>query len=362
MSDFFSERLCSSSGRPIVVAEVSTNHRGSLSEACALICAAARAGADAVKFQSYAALDLTLRSSRKEFMLEHPLWRGRSLFSLYSEGSLPLSWHERLWSEASRCGIAIFASVFSPERLALLESLIVSPAYKIASAELVDLELIGSVARTGRAVIISTGMGSHEEIERAVSAVRAAGNDRLVLLHCLSAYPAHSDAMNLRALTTLAREFGCAVGLSDHTRDADAARLAVALGASVIEKHFTLERREGDLDAAFSLTETEFSAFSRAIRDAWCAMGDGELEVGDSERASLPFRRSLYVVKAMREGDAFTGENIRSIRPSAGLAPYHYRRVLRACAACDISAGVPLEESMLDESRARVSSQQDSSR
>ena len=331
----------------MIVAEISTNHRGSLDEACALVAAASRAGADAVKIQSYSASELTIESSRSEFLVSHPLWRGRRLYELYSEGGLPTSWHEPLWRVASEHDIAIFPSVFSRSRLSLLEHFS-PPAYKIASCELVDIPLLSSVARTGRGVILSTGMGNLAEISRAVSAIRAARGGGLLLLHCLSAYPAPSTAMNLRAIGTLSREFSCAVGLSDHTTSDRAAMQSVCFGASLIEKHFTLERRAGDLDAAFSLTEVEFSAFVTSIREAWRAMGSGALELSEYERTSLPFRRSLYVVKSTRRGEVFSEANIRSIRPSAGLEPRHFARVLGKRAARDITAGEPLCQEMLE--------------
>ena len=333
---------------PLIVAEISTNHRGSLDEACALVAAAARTGADAVKLQSYSASDLTLPSPRSEFALRHPLWSGRRLFELYEQGSLPSSWHEPLWRTASEHDIALFPSIFSAARLSLLEPFS-PPAYKIASGELVDIPLLRSVARTGRFIILSTGMGDFEEVSRAVSTIRATSGSGILLLHCLSAYPAPSSAMNLRSISTLSREFSCAVGLSDHTTCDRSAIMSVALGACMIEKHFTLERREGDLDASFSLDEAEFARFVISIREAGRSMGSGSLESSEAERDSLVFRRSLYVVSSVRRGEIFSDANIRSIRPNAGLAPRHYDRVLGSRAAFDITAGEPLREEMIEE-------------
>ena len=331
---------------PVVVAEISTNHRGSLAEARALVRAAKVVGADAVKIQSYAAEDLTIRSERPEFRLNHPLWKGRWLFDLYEEGSLDETWHAPLWEEAGKQGIVLFASVFSETRLRSLENFS-DFAYKVASAELVDLTLVEAVAKTGRGVILSTGMAVDAEIGRAVEVVRKTGNEKLVLLHCLSAYPAESLSMNLRAIETLRQRFGCAVGLSDHTRDEKAAVLATGLGVCMIEKHFAIERREEDLDYAFSLDANEFSDFVSAIRDASKMLGLGGLRASSCESDSLFFRRSLYVVCAVRRGERFTRENVRAIRPSAGLEPFHLSRVLTRRATRDIEGGLPLSEDML---------------
>ena len=333
---------------PVVVAEMSTNHRGSKTEACALVSAAKVAGADAVKIQSYEAQDLTIRSPRPEFRLRHPLWKGRMLFDLYEEGSLPEAWHAPLWQEARQQGIVLFSSVFSEARLGKLERFS-DFAYKIASGELVDLALVEAVAKTGRGVILSCGMANDTEIGRAVAVVRNAGNEKLVLLHCLSAYPAESLSMNLRAITTLRERFGCAVGLSDHTRDDRAAVLATGLGVCMIEKHFAIERREEDLDYAFSLDRQEFSEFVSAIRDASAMLGGGALEASSSEGDSLLFRRSLYVVSVVKRGERFTRENVRAIRPSAGLEPFHLSRVLCCRATRDLEGGLPLSEDMLSE-------------
>ena len=333
---------------PVVVAEMSTNHRGSLGEARALVRAAKEAGADAVKIQSYEAQDLTIRSARPEFLLQHPLWKGRRLFDLYEAGGLDEAWHAPLWKDARERGIVLFASVFSETRLRSLESFS-DFAYKIASAELVDLTLVEAVASTGRGVILSTGMANETEIGRAVDVVRKAGNEKIVLLHCLSAYPAESLSMNLRAMDTLRDRFGCAVGLSDHTRDERAAVLATGLGVCMIEKHFAIERRKDDLDYAFSLDAEEFSSFVSAVRAAFEMLGGGELRASSCEEASLMFRRSLYVVRSVRRGERFTRENVRAIRPSAGLEPFHLSRVLSCRAARDLEGGLPLSEDMLSD-------------
>ena len=353
LSERLAERLWGQSGEgekkifsPVVVAEMSTNHRGSLAEARALVRAAKGAGADAVKIQSYEAGDLTIRSERPEFRLRHPLWRGKRLFDLYEQGGLPASWHAPLWEDARERGIVLFSSVFSERRLEMLSSFS-DFAYKVASGEVVDLALLEAVARTGRGVILSTGMADATEIGRAVDVVRKAGNEKIVLLHCLSAYPADSLSMNLRAIETLRRRFGCAVGLSDHTRDERAAVLATGLGVCMIEKHFAIERREADLDYAFSLDADEFARFVAAVQDAFEMLGGGALEASSCEEESLSFRRSLYVVCSVRCGERFTRENVRAIRPNAGLAPFHLPRVLSCRATRDLEIGLPLSEDML---------------
>ena len=350
-SERLAERLWGGSKKvfsPVVVAEMSTNHRGSLEEACALVRAARGTGADAIKIQSYEAQDLTIRSERPEFRLQHPLWKGRRLFELYEEGALDEAWHAPLWRQARQQDITLFASVFSEARLRSLE-LFSDFAYKIASGELVDLALIEAVAKTGRGVILSSGMANETEIGRAIDVVRKTGNEKIVLLHCLSAYPAESLSMNLRAIETLRTRFGCAVGLSDHTRDERAAVLATGLGVCMIEKHFAIERKKEDLDYAFSLDADEFSRFVKAVRDAFTMLGGGMLGIGDGEGESLLFRRSLYVVGSVRRGERFTNTNVRAIRPNAGMEPFHLARVLSCRAARDIEKGLPLSEDMLSE-------------
>ncbi len=335
-------------GSPVyVVAELSANHRGSLAEARQLIHAAADAGADAVKLQTYTADTLTIDSQREWFRIEAgTLWSGRTLYDLYQEAYTPWEWHAELKREAEQCGLTLFSTPFDLTAVAFLEQLGM-PAHKIASFELVDLALVAAVARTGKPLIVSTGMAEWNEIDEAVAAIRATGNEQFALLKCTSAYPAPLAEMNLRVLPRLAERYGVPVGLSDHSPGHTAAVAAVALGASIIEKHFTLDRRAGGPDAAFSLEPAEFRALVDAVRATEAALGSDDIISGPAEQRSRVFRRSLFVVADMQVGDEFTATNVRSIRPGHGLAPKHLPAVLGRRAKHAIERGTPLTWDMI---------------
>lgn len=336
-------------GSPVyVVAELSANHRGSLDEARQLIHAAADAGADAVKLQTYTADTLTIDSQREWFRIEAgTLWSGRTLYDLYQEAYTPWEWHAELKREAERCGLTLFSTPFDFTAVEFLEQLEM-PAHKIASFELVDLALVTAVAQTGKPLIVSTGMADWSEIDEAVAAIRATGNDQFALLKCTSAYPAPLAEMNLRVLPGLAERYGVPVGLSDHSPGHTAAVAAVALGASIIEKHFTLDRRAGGPDAAFSLEPGEFRALVDAVRATEAALGSDDILSGPAEQKSRVFRRSLFVVADMQVGDEFTAANVRSIRPGHGLAPKHLPAVLGRRAKHVIERGTPLTWDLID--------------
>jgi pseudaminic acid synthase len=323
---------------PYVVAELSANHRGALARAVQIIEAAARCGADAVKFQAYTPDTLTIDCSSPVFQLQETIWAGRTLYELYREAHTPWEWLGELKQAAESLGLAWFASAFDPSSVTLLEGL-AAPAYKIASFELVDLPLLAQVAATGKPLILSTGMATLDEINEAV---RAVGTAPLALLHCVSAYPARAEDMHLRAIPLLAERFGVPVGLSDHTRDEATATAAVALGACIVEKHLTLDRRDGGPDAAFSLEPDEFAHMVRAVRNAWLALGAARIGPAPSEAAGRRLRRSLFVVADIRAGEPFTPENVRSIRPADGLHPRYYSYVLGRPARCAIARGTPL--------------------
>jgi pseudaminic acid synthase len=329
---------------PFVICELSGNHNGSLDRALSLIDAAAATGCDAIKIQTYTADTITLKSDRPEFKLCGGLWDGRTLHDLYGEAYTPYEWHAALFERARMWGVMLFSTPFDDTAVDLLESL-GAPLYKIASFEVVDLPLIERVAATGKPIIMSTGMASEAEIAEAVAATKGCGG--LVLLHCVSAYPAEIGAANVRTVPLLAQRFGVEAGLCDHTPGTAASVTAVALGASVIEKHFTLARADGGPDAAFSLEPEEFSRLVRDCKNAWAALGTAGFERGGIERANAQFRRSLYVTAPIRAGEEITRANVRSIRPGLGLAPKHLPDVLGKRAVRDLGYGEPLAWDMI---------------
>lgn len=326
---------------PYVIAEMSANHLGQFDRALAIIDAAKAAGADAVKMQTYTADTITIDHDGPEFRIKGGLWNGRTLHDLYREAHTPWDWHPRLFAHARKIGITLFSSPFDPTAIELLQSL-GAPAFKIASFEIVDIPLIQRAAATGKPLVISTGMAGMPEIEEAVAAARGAGNGGIVLLHCVSGYPTPPEDSNLLRLRTLAERFDVLVGLSDHTMGTACAVAAVALGAVAIEKHLTLRRADGGPDGAFSLEPEEMRTLVDESRTAFAALGTGRDTRAPSESGNALFRRSLYVVRDVAAGEAFTNENVRSIRPGLGLAPKHLPDVVGRRAARAISRGTPL--------------------
>ena len=332
---------------PFVIAELSGNHNGDIDRARRLIDAAADAGADAVKLQTYTPDTITLDHDGPGFRLDGGLWHGRTLHELYTEAHTPYAWHAPLFAHARARGVVIFSSVFDETAVDLLEGL-GAPAYKIASFEAVDLPLIARTAATGRALIISTGMTSPAEIAAALATARAHGSGEVALLHCVSAYPAALADARLAMVPRLAADFGCVSGLSDHTPGTTAAVAAVALGGAIIEKHVTLARADGGPDAAFSLEPDELARLVRDCRDAHTALGEAAYARGAEESANRTYRRSLYVVADVARGETLTRAHVRSIRPGFGLPPAHLDAVLGRPAARDLMRGEPVDWDMVD--------------
>lgn len=330
-------------GQPVyVVAELSANHNHDFDQAARIIQAAKQAGADAVKLQTYTPDTITMASDRPEFRVRGgTLWDGRTLHDLYAEAFMPWEWQPRLKRVAEELGMDCFSSAFDATAVDFLEEMNV-PAHKVASFELVDIPLIQKMARTGKPLIVSTGIATVEEIEEALRSAREAGATQIALLKCTSAYPAPAQEMNLRTIPEIARRFGVPVGLSDHTMGIAAPIAAVALGACIIEKHLTLSRSVPGPDSGFSLEPEEFKAMVDAVRTAEKALGEVQFGFSEKEEASRAFRRSLFVVDDVKEGETFTPANVRSIRPANGLHPRHLAEVLGKRASQSIKRGTPL--------------------
>jgi N-acetylneuraminate synthase len=326
---------------PYIIAEMSANHNGDINNAYKIIDMAKASGADAVKMQTYTADTLTIDSPLPDFQLTEGLWSGRSLYQLYQEAYTPWDWHKPLFDYAKKIGITMFSSPFDSTAVDLLEELN-SPVYKIASFEAIDLPLIKYVASTGKPMIISTGMADADEIQEAIEAAREGGCKELAILHCVSGYPAPAGDYNLRTLVDMRQQFGLITGLSDHTIDNTTAITSIALGASIVEKHVTLDRHGGGPDDSFSLESAELEALCLGAKTAWQALGEVDYGRKSSEVANVKFRRSLYFVKALKAGDIITMDAVRSIRPGYGMAPKYIEGLIGSKVNVDLKVGTPV--------------------
>ncbi len=321
---------------------MSANHNGNIDNAYKIIDIAKASGADAIKLQTYHPDTITIDIDTQEFMIEEGLWSGRSLYQLYSDAYMPWDWHQPLFDYAKKIGITAFSSPFDTTAVDLLEDLN-TPAYKIASFEAIDIPLIKYVAQTGKPIIISTGMANFEEIQEAIEAAREGGCNELAVLHCVSGYPAPARDYNLKTLVDIQNNFELVTGLSDHTVDNTIAISSIALGASIIEKHVTLDRNGGGPDDSFSIEELDLKRLCKDAKIAWSSLGKVDYGRKSSELSNIKFRRSLYFIKDIKKGELITAEHVKSIRPGYGLAPKYLEEVIGSTSIRDIELGSPVK-------------------
>jgi len=332
-----------------LIAEMSANHGRDLKRALSIVRKAKESGADAIKLQTFTADTMTLKSSKPWFKVgEHEIWGGRTLYDIYSEGSTPRKWHKPIKKEADRIGLDCFSTPFDASAVDFLED-IGMPAYKIASFELVDDPLLKRVAHTGKPVILSTGMATFKEIEYALAVLRKGGAEEIALLKCVSSYPAHPSQMNVRTILDMARRFRVPIGLSDHSLGKLAVMTAVSAGASIIEKHFCLDRKKKTLDSFFSMTPGEFKKMVKAIRETEKVLGRPFYGPDEDEQKYLRFRRSIFACRMIKKGDTFSVNNIRVVRPGQGLSPKYFARILGTKAQADIDEAEPLKPEIIEQ-------------
>lgn len=341
-------RMISPNHPPYIIAEVSANHNGNFEAALAMLDHAKQAGADAVKLQTYTPATMTIDGESDEFLIKGGLWNGRRLYDLYEEAHTPWDWHKPLFNHAREIGLTVFSTPFDNTAVDLLEDL-GAPAYKIASFEAVDLPLIRYVAGTRKPMIISTGMASEEEIVEAIGTAREGGCDEIAILHCISGYPAPADEYNLRTIPDMIERFGLVTGLSDHTLDNTTAIASVALGAALIEKHFTLDRNGGGPDDSFSLEPPELAALCRDAKTAFAALGNVGYGLKPIEKANIQFRRSIYFVKDLKAGEVISPDALRSVRPGYGLAPKHFDALIGRKVKADVRAKTATSWDLIEE-------------
>lgn len=333
---------------PYIIAELSANHNGSLEHALATIDEAKRCGASAIKLQTYTADTMTINSNRSEFLIKGGPWDGYKLYDLYKWAETPFEWHKAMFEHARKIGITVFSTPFDESAVDLLEKLD-APAYKIASFEITDLPLIDYVAKTGKPMIMSTGMATEGEIDEAVTTARNSGCKELVLLHCISSYPAPMEQANVAQLVELGKRFNAIPGLSDHTIGTTASVAAVALGACLIEKHFILNRKDGGPDSGFSIEPSELERLCKDTRDAWAAVGKAGYTRPEAEKGNKTFRRSIYFMRDMKAGEKITEKDIRRIRPGIGIEPKFFNQLIGKVLKVDVSRGTPSAWELFDE-------------
>jgi N-acetylneuraminate synthase len=341
------KRLIGSTEEPYIIAELSANHGGSLERAKQTIAAAKLAGAHAVKIQSYTPDTMTIDCSKEDFQIKQGLWKGYSLYQLYSLAQTPYEWHQDIFNHAKKIGITLFSTPFDESAVELLESLD-TPAYKLASFEITDIPLIKTIAETKKPILMSTGMATLEEVSEAVEVAKSAGNDKIVLLHCISSYPASLESANLQNIPILREQFNLDVGLSDHTMGATAAAVSIALGAVVIEKHFKLDENENGPDASFSIDQVEMRELVNTSKKVWSALRNSTFSRSNEESENIVFRRSIYFVKDKKAGQTVEESDIKRIRPGHGLHPRHYQNVIGKTLLQDVERGDALTVDVID--------------
>lgn len=336
-------------GEPVfIIAELSANHNGSLQVAMDTIKAAKRAGADAVKLQTYTADTLTLDSDKDDFIIRKTIWEGKNLYKLYEEAYTPWEWHQQLFETAKEEGLICFSSPFDPTSVDLLESLN-TPAYKIASLEITDIPLVELVASKGKPIIISTGIATIEDIELALDACKRMGNEDIALLKCTTSYPAPIEEANMIMVKDLAQRYNVVSGLSDHTMGATVPIVATCFGAKIIEKHFILDKSVGGPDASFSMDEQEFTAMVKAVREAEKAIGVVDYKLTEKQKKGRDFSRSLYIVEDVKAGDIITEKNVRSIRPGFGMHPKYYKEIIGKSFSQNLEKGMALQKEFIND-------------
>ena len=342
------DREISRNNPPYIIAEMSGNHNGDINNAFEIIKIAKESGASAVKLQTYTADTLTVNSRKKDFQINEGLWKGKSLYQLYEWAHTPWDWHKELFEYARSLELTIFSSPFDPTAVDFLEDLNV-PAYKIASFEAIDLPLIKYAANTGKPMIISTGMANESEIEEAIDAAKSNGCKELAILHCVSGYPAPSEDYNLKTITDMIEKYDVLVGLSDHTLNNLTAIASVALGASIFEKHITINRENGGPDDSFSLEKEDLMSLCNDLESTWKALGAIDYKRKSSEQGNIIFRRSLYFVKDLRKGDLITRDSIRSIRPGYGISPKYFDDILNKKLVADVERHTPVTFELIED-------------
>ena len=340
-------RVISSNHQPYIIAELSGNHNGDLNKALAIMEEAKQQGADAIKIQTYTADTLTIDCDKDDFLVKGGLWDGKTLYQLYEWAHTPWEWHQALFEKAKELDITLFSSPFDETAVDFLETLD-CPAYKIASFECTDFPLIKKAAATGKPLIISTGMANLEEIELLVNYLDELQVEQYALLHCISSYPTPIEQSNLHTMVDMQQRFDTVVGLSDHTLGTTVGITGVALGAAIIEKHFIISRDDGGPDSAFSMEPAELKELCQQSKTVFSALGKASYELKEAEKANIVFRRSIYIVKDIKQGEVLTLENTRRIRPGYGLSPIHFESVIGKKATQNISRGIPLNWEMVE--------------